>query len=717
VLARQVTRASGESGAAASALVRLGAAIFFGMNAMMVSLPAYVPAVYGGEGVPIDGPLFQLLRVLALVLTAPVVLLLGGPILASAGRGLRAGVANTDALIVLGTAAAYALSVYHVAVGRPEVYFDTVVMLLVLVTLGRYLEARARADAGETVRRTLAQGPRRARRLAVGPPAADGEAGDGVEEVEVDALRPGDLVRVSAGETFPADGVVVRGSGGVDQSLLTGEHAAVLRRAGDEVAGGSSSIDGDFVVRLSAGVADSTEARIERMLAEARRQRTPAQQLADRVSTVMLPVVTLIAAAAGLYWTLAGDLDRGLLTALAVLCVACPCGLGLATPVALWTALRTAAGRGIVARNPAALERLAGVRRMYFDKTGTLTERDLHLESARPAPGSELGEDELVALAAAVERGQSHPVARALAAHQRRDRPPPPDTAPDRSRDRQGAVGIALERSQPLPDGRGSAAVHDRNGAGVHPVPARWSAVDDVRVVPGLGVSARVDGVRTTVGSLAFARAELGIEVAPLAGAAGTQIAVWQAGRLLGQLALRESARAEAAEALRELRHLGLQPRLLTGDAQASAVVPALLDASEVAVGLLPTDKLDHLRRAQAEAPGSTAMAGDGINDGPALAGADVGIAVGSATDLARTTADVALMTEDLRALPWFVRHARRTRAVIRQNLIWAFGYNGIAVALAAAGALSPLVATLAMIGSSLLVVANSRRLRPRNQS
>ena len=669
VLARQVTRARGESGAAASALVRLGLAIFFAMNAMMVTLPTYVPAVYGEEAM-VDGPLFQVLRVLATAFTLPVLLLLGGPILASAGRGLRAGVPNTDALIVLGTAAAYALSLANVIAGRPEVYFDTVVMLLVLVTLGRYLEARARADAGEAVARSLTGLEPTALRLET-PTSLDGS------RISVELLDAGDLVRVTPGDLFPADGVVVAGSGGVDQSVLTGEHQPLLVGPGDPVAGGSSSVDGVFTVRLSARLADSTSARIERMLAEARGQRTAAMRLADRVSAVMMPLVIALAAGAGLWWGWRDGMETGLLVGLAVLCVACPCGLGIATPVAVWTALRAAAQRGIVARDPAALERLARASDVFFDKTGTLTERTPAVAEVFVEPGVGWSRDELLAAAAAVERGLLHPVARAIAAED------------SRAKDAKAAV---VSR-----------------GLGDPGLVWRQTLSADQRVIPGMGASVEIDGVRLFAGSLAFATAELGMAIAPR-WRDGTEIAVWRAGALLGRIRLREAPRPEAADALAGLRALGLRSHLLTGDTQAAAVVPALIAEEHATLGLLPRDKMEHLARARSL--GSVVMVGDGINDGPALAAADVGIAVGTATDLARITADLVFMTDDLRGLPWIIAHARRVNRVIRQNLVWVFGYNAAAVLAAAAGALTPIVATLAMIGSSAIVVASARRLK-----
>jgi len=644
LLVLQVTRARGDGGAASAILVRLGLATFFAMNVMMLSLPTYVPWIYGPDAGPTDGPLFTVLRVLALAFTAPVLLLLGGPIVAAAWRGLAAGGANADALIVVGTAAAYGLSVANTVAGRPAVYFDIAAMLLVLVTLGRWLEARARAEAGAAVRARLAPGPAEATRL--GP--------DGAATVPPAALVPGDEVLVGPGAAFPTDGVVVDGIGGVDESALTGESVPVVKEPGAAIAGGTCSVDGRFRVRVTAPAARSAAARIAALIAGALAERTAAERTADRAARWLGPCVVGAAAAAGVAWTRAAGADRGILVALAVLVVACPCALGIATPVAIWMGIAGAVRRGVIVRSGAVLERVASVDRVLFDKTGTLTDHEPQLAACDPAAGSGLDGDALLARAAALEQDIRHPFARAI-------------------------VAAAHARRLVLP------------------------AVRDVRAVPGLGVRGVVDGRPTAVGSARFA----GGAASAVDAAA---IAVLQDGRVVGTLRVRERARESAAEALGDLRDLGVRTGLLTGDARADAVVPALVPAADAALGLLPADKVARVRAACASG-GATAMVGDGINDAPALAAADVGVAVGQATDLARLTADVVLLSGDLRLVPWLVAHARRVRRVARENLVWAFGYNAVAVGLAAAGALNPLVASLAMLGSSVAVVANARRL------
>jgi Cu2+-exporting ATPase len=684
LLAQQVTRARGAHGAAESILIRLGLAIFFAMNVMMVSMPTYVPYVYGSNAG--DGPLFSVLRVLALAFAAPVIGLLGWPILASAARSLRQGAANTDALIVIGTAAAYGLSVVNTFRGRGAVYFDTAAMLLVLVTLGRYLEARAKAEAGAALRATLAPTPPIATRVG----AAAGLALPGVaptaEAVSPDALVPGDVVRVAPGDAFPTDGEVVEGTGAVDEAALTGEHRAVLKERGSRVASGACSVDGLFHVRVTARAADSAAARIAALLAAARRERAPAERLADRVAGLLVPLVIVIAIGAALVWTWRAGFDTGLLVGLAVLVVACPCGLGIATPVAVWTGLVTAARHGVIVRSAAVLERTAEVDRVFFDKTGTLSGRMPQLVAIDIADGMALAPDEFLARAAALEVGLNHPLAAAI---------------------------VKLWQHRPA----SNPAQTQRHGAAI-PEAVQTSPLEltatEVQVVPGRGVRGVVDGERLAAGSVRFAAEDLGdAAIEPYATLEGAAVLLWRPGHLLGALRFAEAPRPEAAAALDELRRAGARVRLVTGDTRANAIVPALVAADDAAVGLLPEDKVAYIRRARRlQASGAVAMVGDGVNDAPALAAADLGIAVGSATDLARMTADVAIVSDDLRRVPWLILHARRVRTVIRQNLLWAFAYNAGAVCAAAAGALNPLIASLAMLGSSIAVVANARRLR-----
>jgi Cu2+-exporting ATPase len=648
VLAWQITRARGEEGAAAALLVRLGLAVFFAMNVMMVTLPTYAPHVYGAEAAA-DGPLFHALRVLALALALPVLLLLGWPILRTAAGARGAGLA-TDVLIVIGTGAAYGLSAWHTWSGRGPVYYDTAAMLLVLVTLGRYLEARARADATASVRRALDPAPPQATRVR----------GQVYERVAPERLRAGDVVRVAAAAAFPTDGIVLEGSGGVDEAALTGEHRPVHKRPGSRVSGGTCSVDGRFLVRVTAPAAESAAARIAALLDEARRQRSSAERLADRTAAAFVPLVIAAALAAGLWWTRTSGVDAGVLTALAVLVVACPCALGIATPLAAWFGLAAAVRHGVVARSAAALERAAAVTQVLFDKTGTLTTSTPALDDIAPAPGVDIPAPDLLTAAAALEEDLRHPLAQAL-------------------RDAAQAAG------RPAP------------------------CVERVRVVPGGGVRGLVDGRPLAVGSPQLAASELPAGAVGAADPARAVVCLWQPGRLLATFTFSETARRDAAPAVAALRRLGVGIGLLSGDHSAGAVVPDPIAPGEAVLALSPAGKIAAVRAARAR--GAVAMVGDGLNDAPALAAADVGIAVCAATDLARLTADIVILGDDLQRVPWLVEHARRVVRVMRQNLAWAFGYNLVAVAAAGAGLLTPIIASLAMLASSAAVLLNARRI------
>jgi heavy metal translocating P-type ATPase len=653
-LALQITRSRGEAGAAATILVRLGVAVFFAINVMMVSVPTYVPYVYGASAVPADGSLFVVLRVLALVLAMPVLLLLGVPVLVSAWHGLRDGDLNADSLIILGTFAAYGVSVANTVAGRPEVYFDTAAMLLVLVTLGRYLEASAKAEAGAAVRAALPPGPAAAARVVDGT----------IVRVAAETLVPGDVVVVGVGEAFPTDGAVLAGTGGVDEAALTGEAHPVLKAPGAAVASGSASLDAVFRVRVGARAADSTAARIAALLGAAKAAQAPMQRAADRAAAVLAPLVVVVACLAAAFWTVHDGGGRGVLVGLSVLVVACPCAFGLATPVAIWTGLATAARRGVVVRSAPVIERAARVREVLFDKTGTLTTAVPRVVAVEPIAGSGWTRATLLARTAALESHVTHPFARAVVA------------------------------------------------AWAATAGAVTPAASDVRLLPGRGVRGCIDGTVVTVGSWELARETIGcggcgVPPAVAPDEPHTSLFVMERDRLVGIVRVAETMRPRAAEALAGLRRLGIRVGLLSGDTAGAAVVPGLIPAGDATLGLLPHEKVQRVRRRR------VAMVGDGVNDAPALAAADVGIAVGTVADLTRMTADVAVLGDDLEAIPWLLAYARRVRRVIHQNLLWAVGYNAGAVALAAMGRLNPLIAAVVMLGSSLAVVANARRLRP----
>ena len=637
-------------------LVRLGTAFFLSSQLMI-----YQAALYAGYFQGIEAGTRRLLEWIALGLTLPAVFYSGNPFLRAARAGLRHGRFNMDSLVALGSLSALGLSLWQMARGG-EVYFDTAAMIVTLILAGRYVEARAKGRASEAVARLGRLLPRQARVLSPGP------GGEERRRVAVDRLRPGDLVEVVAAERLPADGLVERGESEVDESLVTGESRPVPKGPGAAVIGGSLNLHGTFGFRVTRAGKETVLAGIARAVEEAQAQKPRLQAFADRVVGIFVPAILLLALA-----TVAIHLSRGasssaaLMTGVSVVVIACPCALGLATPLAVLLATGLASARGILLKGGDALERAARCGEAVLDKTGTVTRGRPELREVAPLHRA-VGRDEALRLAAALERGSEHSLARAV-----------------------------LEAERRLPPGR------DPSASGF-------------RAVAGHGVEALVDGERALLGSRAFL-AEAGVAV-PVGGAAAAaegrgETVVWLArgGRLLAFLAVADPIRPEAERAVRALESLGMAVTVASGDARATtaAVAAALGVAYRAELG--PQAKREAIAGRQA-AGRRVLFAGDGANDAPALSQADLGVAMGRGTDVTLESADAVLVRDDLRLLPDLVRLGRRTGRVIRQNVFWAFFYNAVAVPLAVAGFVHPILAAAAMAASSLFVVGNSLRLR-----
>ncbi len=604
---------------------------------------------------------------MSLMACIPVILLLGLPVIRAGLASLFRGRPNIHTLIALGATAAFILSLRNLLTGGGRVYFETTTVLFFLVAIGHYLEIKAQKSGTEAVDELFRQIPSEATRLT---PA-------GEETVGIDELGRGMRVRVRPGERFPADGLVAEGRGDVDESLLTGEPLPVLRRAGDRVLAGTINLDGSFDVITTAVGAETVAGQIGRLLHQALWQRAPIERLADRLAAWMTPAAVLLALITFGFWTWRADAETGLVHALSVLLIACPCALGIATPLTLWVALGRAAGAGVILRSTAVLEGLAQIRHAFFDKTGTLTRRPIRLQAVL-ADG--LDEADLLARVAAIERRSEHPLAQALV---------------------QAANPVEMTQSE--------------GNTIEKTLPNNQYPITNFRSLPGRGVTAEIDGEAVFVGSRHLMN-EQRLEMSPSLRA---QHQAWQQqglsvifagwdGKVRGVLGLGESVRAEVSETLAGLSKLGIPVSILTGDdAQAGERWQRQLGIPVLAEQR-PEDKLRVLQ----EAGDGVLMVGDGINDGPALAAATVGIGVVQGTDVAQAAADAILLSDDLRAIPWLVSLSQLAMHKIRQNLAWAFVYNLVGLTLAVCGLLQPSIAAVLMVLNSLLVTRNGLRLR-----
>ncbi|MFH1811782.1 MAG: heavy metal translocating P-type ATPase [Pseudomonadota bacterium] len=589
-------------------------------------------------------------------------------------RSLRNRSASMDVLVALGSSTAYLYSLAVLFAGAPgHLYFETAALIITLVKLGKMLETVARGRASQALRALLDLAPPRAHLL-------DEQGAE--HDLEVALLRPGQRVRVRPGERIPVDGMVVAGGSAVDESLLTGEPVPVDRGVGDRVTGATLNQDGTLEVEITGVGADTRLAQIVRLVQAAQASRAPVQQLADRVSAVFVPAIVGIAILTlALWWSLGGAFVPALVRAIAVLVVACPCALGLATPTAILVGTARGAAMGVLFRDAAAVERAGQVDVVLLDKTGTLTEGAPQLTGFTCLDPDR---DAFLSVVAAVEAASEHPVGRAV-------------------------VLAARARSLDPP------------------------AAADFLSLPGRGVQARVDGAAIRIGRIDWISDPTSWPL-PLRQAldahdaqGATSFAVERDGKVVGVLAVSDPPRPSAGEAVRSLLALGLRPVMVTGDRpQAAASVAQAVGLNQVEAGVQPEGKVEVVRRWQAQGQ-RVAMVGDGINDAPALASADVGIAMGGGADVAVEAADLTLVGGDIRALPRAIQLSRATLSTVRQNLFWAFGYNVVLIPVAAGvlapwtwlpdalRMLHPALAAAAMAFSSISVVLNSLRLRSRS--
>jgi Cu+-exporting ATPase len=593
-----------------------------------------------------------------LALTLPVWLVVGWDFHRGTLRAARHLTANMDTLVSVGATVAFIYSVVATFSGR-DPFYDTTALIITLIYLGKVLEAVARGRAGNAIRALMSLGARDARVVR-----------RGVElDVPVAAVVPGDVVVVRPGEKVPVDGVVLEGRSALDESMITGESLPVERGPGDPLIGATINRHGLLRMRATRVGRETQLAQIVRLVDEAQSSKAPVQRLADRIAGVFVPAILGIALITFCGWLLAGfGFTAAMVAAVAVLVIACPCALGLATPTAIMVGSGRGAERGILLRGGESLERVRTVDTLVLDKTGTLTTGRPAVTDVLPLPG--IGDDELLRLAATVERGSEHPLGQAI-------------------------VRCAEERGLDLP-----------------------AQVAGVEAAPGGGVRGAVEGRIVLAGSPRWLSSE-GLDPAAadelferIAAQARTVVGVAAGGRLIGAIGIADTLKPEAADAVRSLRRLGLDVVMLTGDNRRTAeAIAGQAGIERVLAEVRPQEKALEVRRLQDEGR-SVAMVGDGINDAPALAAADVGVAMGTGADAAMAAADITLVQGDLRLVPAAFELSRATMRVIRQNLFWAFAYNLVLVPLAIVGKINPIFAAVAMALSSVTVVSNSLRLR-----
>ncbi len=652
VLAYEVTGGRGDEGETLWLLARMGISFFFAMNVVLLSAADYL--------YPFEENIKITVNYVKMVLATPVILLLGLPILRNSLNSISDYILDLDTLIVLGTFSAFALSVFSTLTGESDVYYDTAVMILVLVTLGRYLEANSKLNASETLKRFLDLEPDEATVIR------------GQEEIisPVESIKVGDSLKVYPGGNFPVDGIVTRGESSVNESMLTGESKPVFKSPGMQVSSGTSNIDGVLFIRATRVDKDKTVSRLAELVKQSRMHKPQIQRISDRISQIFIPLIIVLGICAFAFWYFNSGFDKALLVFLSILLISCPCALGIATPRATWISIGKATENGILIKRGDILEKLSNIKNIFFDKTGTLTSKELAYTESYTGRESQLDNQKLIDIISSAESGSEHPVA------------------------------LSLVKYAKL------------NGYPQH-------EVKKFRTYPGLGISAIVEGKTYFVGGIRLMqRSGLSVKDELLnkrikdMEKRGISVVYcgWNGG-VNGVIGFSECLRDEAYETVSELRSLGTDIIVLTGDGKYPSLSLADKLGVEIRYALTPEEKVGEIKKYGGKGRVSV-MIGDGINDAPALNAADVGIALGCGTEITRESADVSFLDDDLGKIPWLLGLSKTTTSKIRQNLFWAFIYNFIGLGLAVAGVLQPVISALAMVMSSVFVMGNSLSIK-----
>ena len=635
-------------------LIRFGTAAFFTMQLMLFSVALYA-GYFQGIGDETKGA-FQ---VISMFLTVPVVFYSGWPFIKGGLKGFRTGSFNMDVLIATGALSAFFYSIYQITAGG-EVYFDTAAMIVTFILLGRYLETGAKGRASQVITSLLSLTPHEAILVTT-----DGAGVKSFNKVDITSVKSGDSVQVLPGETVPFDGRVIEGSTEVDESMLTGESIPVSKKMGVEIFCGTRNLYGSIIFRVTKTGQETVLSHIIKTVEDAQARQAPVQKTADRITGIFVPAVLAVSMFTGLGWALYGSsIANAVMHSVAVLVIACPCALGLATPLAILVGTTRAASQGILIKGGDIIERAKKLDTVIFDKTGTITEGKPRLESYK---GIGITDDEALKIAASIEQMSEHSLAKAITG------------------------GHGRERYE----------------------------VSGFTAIPGMGVRGMIKGKNTVLGNESFAwtlnnGSTFSVDTGLSGDKSATVVYLSFDQKPAGIFYISDKIRPEAAEAVSKLKSNGIGTFMISGDHEITAhsVASAIgIGIDKVMSRVSPVEKADIISQLQTEKK-HVMMVGDGINDAPALVQADVGVAMGRATDIALESADMVLMRSNLMMVPEAISISRKIYRIIQQNLFWAFSYNIIALPLAIAGVLHPIFAALAMTLSSLSVVGNSMRLR-----